>query len=62
MNEEKFGVLRSDSPLPDLNDKNGMQSIKKYLPQIENEKVNTFESGSTWIRILILAKLSLGTH
>jgi hypothetical protein len=34
MNEEKFGVLRADSPIPDLNDRYGNESISKYLPPI----------------------------
>lgn len=39
MNEEKFGVLRADSPLPDLNDKDGKEGISRYLPPIYTNQV-----------------------
>lgn len=39
LNEEKVCVLRSNSPLPDLNDRYGKEGIKKYLPPIESNEV-----------------------
>ena len=39
MNEEKFGVLRANSPIPDLNDRNGRESIGRYLPPIMLKEV-----------------------
>ena len=36
MNEEKVNVMRSNVPLPDLNDAEGKDSIVRYLPPIVN--------------------------
>jgi hypothetical protein len=34
LNEERVSNLRSSSPLPDLNDNMGTESIMKYFPTI----------------------------
>jgi hypothetical protein len=34
MNQEKFCVLRAHSPIPDLNDRNGYESVGRYLPPL----------------------------
>jgi hypothetical protein len=34
MNEEKMMLMRTNSPLPDLNDAEGKESIVRYLPPI----------------------------
>lgn len=39
MNQEKFGVLRANSPIPDLNDRHGSESISKYLPPMTLKEV-----------------------
>jgi len=38
LNEEKVCVLRTNSPLPDLNDRFGRDGISKYLPPIEQKE------------------------
>ena len=40
LNEEKVNVLRSNSPLPDLNDLEGKSSIIQYLPPINLKTVS----------------------
>ena len=34
MNEERMMLMRTNSPLPDLNDTHGKESIVRYLPSI----------------------------
>ena len=36
LNEEKSGIMQANSPLPDLNNNNGNDSISRYLPPIIN--------------------------
>jgi hypothetical protein len=39
MNEERMMLMRTNSPLPDLNDLNGKESIIRYLPSINLHNV-----------------------
>lgn len=43
MNEERMMLMRSNSPLPDLNDVHGKESINKYLPSINFNNVNFYQ-------------------
>lgn len=40
MNEERMMLMRTNSPLPDLNDAQGKESIVRYLPSINLNTVN----------------------
>lgn len=42
LNEERVNVMRTNSPLPDLNDNQGKESIIRYLPPINLHDVRLF--------------------
>lgn len=42
MNEERSNMLRVGSPLPDINDNEGKESIVRYLPSIDLSEVCIF--------------------
>lgn len=43
MNEEKMMLMRTNSPLPDLNDAEGKESIVRYLPPINLNDVYIYK-------------------
>ncbi len=40
LNEERVNVMRSNSPLPNINDNDGKESIIRYLPPINLNDVS----------------------
>ena len=54
MNEERMMLMQANSPLPDLNDLNGKESIVRYLPAINLHSVS--EANTSFFVLFFLFK------